>query len=264
MRRLAQGWLALLLFVALLGPWLAPFDPRALDLLHAWAPPGGGHLLGTGGNGIDLLTHLLLGARISLGIALATVATSLTLGTLLGSLAGWRGGLIDGAVMRSADVLLAFPGLLLALFLTAVIGPSLGGLLLALTATGWTGTARLVRAEVRAYRAGPQLEGSLALGGAPQTIWWRHVLPQLRDLLRVQATLGLSGAVLAEASLSFLGLGVPPGTPSWGALAEEGAAVLLLAPHVVLLPGACILATVLSLDLLAGRSAEAARASERP
>ncbi len=248
-------WLGLsivgtLCVVALLAPLLSPADPRAISLADELAAPGGAHPLGTAENGVDVLAQLLYGARISLLVGLAATLLSTVFGTLLGAVAAYRGGVFEEAVMRVVDVLLAFPGILLAIFITAVLGPSLWNVIFALCATGWTGYARLARAQVLGLRDREFVLAARALGASGPRIVLRHLLPNLLGPVLVQATFGVPGAMLAEASLSFLGLGVPPGMPSWGALVDQGTQYLMIAPHVALFPGIAIALSVLGFNLL--------------
>jgi peptide/nickel transport system permease protein len=236
---------------ALFAPWLSPTKPGTLDLSAAWRPAMPGHPLGTGDNGVDVLAQLLFGARISLAVGVSAVLLSGVFGTLLGTVVGYTGGLADELVMRIIDVLLAFPGLLLAIFITALLGPSLAGLLFALCATSWVSYARLARAQARVLRERDFVTAARALGASPPRILVRHLLPNLAAPILVQATFGLPGTILAEAALSFLGLGVPAGTPSWGALVDQGTPRLLDAPHVALFGGAAIALTVLGFNLAA-------------
>ncbi|HEY0093354.1 MAG TPA: ABC transporter permease [Archangium sp.] len=256
MRRLSPGGrlglviTGTLVLAALLAPVLSPSVPEAIDLAAELSPPGPGHPLGAGENGIDLLTHVLHGARLSLTVAVFTVALSAAVGTVLGGIAGWVGGLVDELLMRLTDVLLAFPGLLLALFLTAVLGPSLAHVVLALSLTGWTGYARLARAQVLTLRERDYVQAARALGASDARILWHHLLPNAAGPLLIQATSALPGTLLAESSLSFLGLGAPPGTASWGALVDQGTQYLLVAPHVALFPGLALALAVLGFHLL--------------
>lgn len=237
-------------FLAVFGPWLSPSDPRLISLADELLPPGPGRLLGTAENGIDVLSYVIHGARISMLVGLLATVLSGVLGTLLGAASGYVGGWVDEAVMRVVDVLLAFPGILLAIFITAVLGPSLWNVILALCATGWTGYARLSRAQVLGLRERDFVTAARALGASNTRIVLRHLLPNLMGPVVVQATFGVPGAILAEASLSFLGLGVPPGTPSWGALVDQGTQYLMIAPHVALVPGVAIAVAVLGFNLL--------------
>jgi peptide/nickel transport system permease protein len=242
-----------LLCLALAGsaaPLLAPVDPYLTDLDARLAPPVSRPPLGRDALGRDVLARLLYGARVSLVVGIATVAVSLVTGTLLGAAAGFAGGWPDELVARVIDVLLAFPGLLLAIALAAVLGPSLTNVVLALSLLGWTGYARVARAEVMALRTRDFVTASTALGASPSHVLLRHLLPHAAPTLLVQATFGLGGAILAEASLSFLGLGAPPPTPSWGSMIDEGRAFLLVAPHLTIAPGLALALTVLALQLL--------------
>ena len=236
--------------VAVGAPWIAPFRPDAIDLAHELAPPGGHHLLGAGENGIDVLTHVLYGARVSLIVSLFAVLLSAVVGIVLGGIAGYAGGFIDEAIMRVVDVVLSFPGILLAIFITAVIGPSLANVIFALTATGWTGYARLTRAQLLSLRQLEYVQAARSLGAGHTRILFRHLLPNALGPLLIQATFAVPGIILAEASLSFLGLGVPPGTPSWGALVDQGTQYLLVAPHVALFPGVALALVVLGFNFL--------------
>ena len=242
----AAAWI----LVAVIAPWIAPFDPWAIDLSAELAPPSAHHWFGAGENGIDVLSHVLYGARVSLIVSLFAVALSAAVGIVLGGLAGYAGGAIDETIMRVVDVVLSFPGILLAIFITAVVGPSLTNVVFALTATGWTGYARLTRAQVLTLRQLEYVQAAKVLGAGHGRILFRHVLPNALGPLLIQATFAVPGIILAEASLSFLGLGVPPGTPSWGALVDQGTQYLLVAPHVALFPGLALAIVVLGFNFL--------------
>jgi peptide/nickel transport system permease protein len=238
------------LAVALAAPLLAPFDPAALNLAENLSPPSLAHPFGQDRLGRDILSRIVYGSRVSLLVGVTTVAISLTLGTTLGLFSGLTGGWIDEVVMRTIDVLLAFPGILLAVAISAVLGPSLANVVIALSVMGWTVYARLVRAETLALRERAHVESAIALGAAPPRVVLRHVLPLLTGPLTVQATFGFAGAIVAEASLSFLGLGTQPPAPSWGAMLNEGRSFLLVAPHVAFFPGLAVFATVLGINFL--------------
>ncbi|HJQ83480.1 MAG TPA: ABC transporter permease, partial [Candidatus Binatia bacterium] len=229
---------------------LAPDGPYATALHERLQPARAGHLLGQDTLGRDVLARVLHGARISLGVAAAAVGIAFALGVLVGAAAGWAGGWLDEALGRTIDVLLAFPGLLLAIALAAVLGPGVGNLVVALGALGWTGYARLARGEIAALRRRDFVAAAEALGAGPGRIVLRHLLPLALPVLVVQATFGMASAIVAEASLSFLGLGAPPPVPSWGAMIDEGRPFLLVAPHLVLAPGLALALTVLALQLL--------------
>ena len=237
--------------VALFAPVLALPNPLTQNLSQDLRAPSIDHPFGQDKLGRDILSRVIYGARVSLLVGLLVVAMSATIGLVIGGAAGYAGGRTDDVVMRGIDVLLAFPGILLAIGMSAVLGPSLRHVLLALCAIGWTGYARLVRAEVLAWRQSEFVSAAVALGATPRRIVRRHILPQLLTPLLVQATFGMAGAIVAEGSLSFLGLGVQPPTPSWGSMVNEGRSFLLVAPHVALFPGMAIAGTVLGLNLLA-------------
>jgi len=239
-----------LVVTAVLAPLLAPYSPYAIDLPKELARPTGEHLLGAGENGIDVLSHVIYGARVSLIVSLFAVGLSAAVGITLGGLAGYAGGFLDNLLMRVVDILLAFPGILLAIFITSVLGPSLANVVFALTFTGWTGYARLTRSLVLTLRERDYVHAARALGAGNARILFRHILPNAAGPLLVQATFAIPGAILAEASLSFLGLGAPPGTPSWGALVDQGTQYLLVAPHIALFPGIAIAITVLGFNFL--------------
>lgn len=249
--RTGTALLAALAAAAVFAPWLAPFDPLAQDLTRALSGPSAAHPLGTDALGRDVLSRLLFGARLSLAVGGLATAAALVIGTGVGLWAGTGGRLADEATMRIVDVFLAFPGLLLAIALAAVLGPSARNAVLALAAMGWTTYARLVRAEVRALAGSESVEAAIALGAGRLRVAARHLLPGVARPLAVQAAFGAGAAVVAEASLSFLGLGPPPPAPSWGAMLAEGRALLVVAPHLAIAPAAALAATVLAIHLLA-------------
>ena len=242
--------LSLLTAGALFAPLLAPSPPAAQSLENGLAAPALDHPLGRDRLGRDQLSRVLYGARVSLGIGLGTVALSLMLGVLLGCAAGYLGGPVDFLIMRLVDVLLAFPGLLLAIALAAVLGPGAGNVVLALGLTAWTSYARLARGEVLSLRRREHVLAAEAMGLGPARVVARHLLPLLAAPLLVQASFGVAGAIVAESSLSFLGLGVQAPSPSWGSMLNDGRSFLLVAPHLTIFPGLAILFTVLGLNSL--------------
>ena len=241
---------AVFVCVALFAPSLAPQGPATQNLSEDLQPPQAGHLFGQDKLGRDVLSRVVYGARVSLLVAVAVAGLSAAIGLVIGGIAGYAGGRVDDLLMRAIDVLLAFPGMLLAIALSAVLGPSLRNVLVALCAIGWVGYARLVRAEVLSWREREFVSAAVALGATPPHVLSRHIVPQLLTPLIVQVTFGMAAAIVSEASLSFLGLGVQPPTPSWGAMVNEGRTFLLVAPHVALFPGLAITLTVLGLTLL--------------
>jgi len=242
--------LSLLTAGALFAPLLAPSPPAAQSLENGLAAPALDHPLGRDRLGRDQLSRVLYGARVSLGIGLGTVTLSLVLGVLLGCAAGYLGGPVDFLIMRLVDVLLAFPGLLLAIALAAVLGPGAGNVVLALGLTAWTSYARLARGEVLSLRRREHVLAAEAMGLGPARVVTRHLLPLLAAPLLVQASFGVAGAIVAESSLSFLGLGVQAPSPSWGSMLNDGRSFLLVAPHLTIFPGLAILFTVLGLNSL--------------
>lgn len=235
---------------ALLAPFLAPYDPAAQDLDRRLEEPSLGHPLGLDELGRDILSRLIYGARVSLGVGLTVVLLSGAIGSAIGALSGFVGGRTDTVIMRISDVFLAFPGILLAIALVAVLGPALQHVVLALVVIGWVGYARLVRGQVLQLREMEFVAAARATGLPGLKVLVRHILPNVLPALTVQLSLGMAGAILAEASLSFLGLGIQPPTPSWGAMINAGRGHLLDAPHLGLFPGLAILLTVMGLNFL--------------
>ena len=234
---------AVVLSVTLLGlfaPWLSPFDPMKISLPEELCRPNAMHWLGCDSNGTDIFSILLYGARVSLMVAFCVTAISVLTGLVVGSLAGYYGGWRDSLLMRFLDIVFAFPSTILAIGLAAALGPSKGNLILCLSLTGWAGYARLVRGEIRVARELEYVEAARALGLKDARILLLHLWPNIASPLLVSATFGIAGTILAEASLSFLGIGVPPGTPSWGQLLVFGKDVLIEAPHVATFPGVAI------------------------
>lgn len=242
--------LSILSVAALLAPAVAPRDPLAQSLDEGLSPPSPDHWLGQDKLGRDVLSRLLHGARLSLAVGFLTVAISLSIGIAAGSLAGFLGGTADRVFVHACDVLLAFPGILLAIGITAVRGPSFGNVLFALSILGWVGYARVVRAQVLRLKAMDFVESARAVGSRPSRMLLAHVLPNALSPILVEATFGIGRAIVAEAGLSFLGLGVAPPAPSWGSMIGEGRHFLFVAPHLVTAPGAAILLTVMSFNFV--------------
>jgi len=237
---------------ALFAPLFARHDPIAIDLANQLLPPSSFHWLGTDVQGRDVWARLLYGARVSLGVGVGSQSIALTLGLTLGVLAGFRGRWTDEFIMRLADVTLAFPTLLLLVALVAALQPSLFVVVLTIGFVGWAGMARLVRAQVLVVRELEYIQAARALGAPSFSIVMRHVLPAVVAPVLIAATLGVAAAIMAEAALSFLGLGVQPPTPSWGAMIADGRDLSQLrgAPWTSLFPGLAIGGTVLGFNLL--------------
>ena len=237
-------------FAAVAGPSLCPYDPSAQELARRLEAPSLAHPLGLDELGRDILARLLQGARISLMVGVAVVSVSSVVGMLFGSIAGYFGGRVDDLISRVIDVLMAFPGILLAIALVAVLGPSLVNVVLALSVIGWVGYARLVRGQALRARELEFVQAARACGASSARIVLRHILPTAIPAVVVQATLGMAGAIIAEAALSFLGLGVQPPTPSWGTMLDAGRAHLFDAPHLTIFPGLAIATLVLGFNFL--------------
>jgi peptide/nickel transport system permease protein len=235
---------------AVVGPALTPYDPASQQLPRRLESPSAAHPFGLDELGRDILARIMSGARISLLVGLSVVGVSSLLGMLLGSIAGYFGGLVDDLISRVIDVLMAFPGILLAIALVAVLGPSLTNVVIALSVIGWVGYARLVRGQALRTRELEYVQAARALGASPSRIVLRHILPSTLPAVVVQATLGMAAAIIAEAALSFLGLGVQPPTPSWGTMLDAGRSHLFDAPHLTIFPGLSIAVLVLGFNFL--------------
>ena len=252
------GWvpptvfLLLWVTVALVGPWL-PLTPNAVDLPAILAGPGPGSLLGSDDLGRPVLDRLLVGARIAFLVGFGVVALSALVGVLVGGIGAFAGGWVDLVLVRLIDVFLAFPGILLAIALAGILGPGIDNLIIALSVTGWVGYARLTRAQILALKERDHVTAARALGVGPGRILFRHLLPLALAPLIVEATFGIAGVVVAEAGLSFLGLGVQPPQASWGSMIRDGVGYMLVAPHLVIAPGIAIAWVVFSVNLLGDR-----------
>ncbi len=251
--RLAMAGLVItiaLVTAAALAPLLSPHDPAQLDLPGNLKGPSLSHPLGQDKLGRDILSRIIYGARVSVKVGVATVGISLLVGLGIGSLAGYAGRWVDELIMRIIDILMAFPGILLAIAITAVLGPSLNHVILALCLTGWVGYARIIRGQILSEREREYVQAARAIGAGPVRILGRHILPNTMAPIIVEATFGMAGAILAEAGLSFLGLGTQPPTPSWGAMLNEGSHFLLIASHLTIFPGIAIMLVVLGFNFL--------------
>jgi len=247
------GIVAIILVVAIFAPWIATQDVGATNLSIRYLSPNAAHWFGTDATGRDIFARVVFGARISLRVGIIVVTVSAITGTLLGALAGYYGGWIDRVLSGYVfNVFLAFPGLLLAIALVAFLGAGLNKLIFALCIIGWVGYARLIRGQVLKVREYDFVQAARALGAGDMRILFVHILPNAIQPLIVQASLGMAGAVLSEAALSFLGLGVPPPAPSWGVMIEEARDLSTLqnAPHALIFPGVAIALTVLAFNFI--------------
>jgi peptide/nickel transport system permease protein len=239
------------LVCALFAPWIAPQDPAHIDLPNRLMTPSSAHWCGTDELGRDILSRLIYGSRISMLVGSCVVGISLALGLIIGSIAGYYGGRIDlfvNVVLMNA--FLSFPGILLAIAFVAFRGPGIFNLVLALSLGGWVGYARLVRGQVLAAREREYVEAARALGASDLRVIVHHILPNIVQPVVVQSAIGMAGAILAEATMSFLGLGVPPPTASWGAMLNDGRAHLFDSPHLVIFPALAVMLAVLSFNFI--------------
>jgi len=243
----------ILIIVAIFAPWIATYDVGTTDLSMRYLAPSAAHWFGTDSTGRDIFSRVVFGARISLQVGLIVVFVSALIGTIAGAIAGYYGGWVDRIVSGYVfNVFLAFPGLLLAIAMVAFLGAGLNKLILALCIIGWVGYARLIRGQVLKVREYDFVQAARALGASDARILFIHILPNAVQPLIVQASLGMAGAVLSEASLSFLGLGVPPPAPSWGVMIEEARDISTLqaAPHALIFPGIAIALSVLAFNFI--------------
>lgn len=252
MKKMIAGLLLVssIALVALTAPWTAPYDPQSMTLSERLNGPSISHWMGQDENGTDVLTKLMYGARVSLGVAWSVVFVSVIVGLIIGSIAGYSGGWTDHIIMRIVDIFYAFPGFLIALAFVAMLGPSLFNLVFALSFTSWTGFARLVRGEVLHLREREHVQAARAVGAGSLRIISLHIWPNLVSLLIVQATFAMAGTIIAESGLSFLGLGAPPSVATWGGLLSSGRRFLSEAPHLSFAPAASIMLLVLGFNLI--------------
>lgn len=252
----AWGVLALWGSLALLAPWVAPQPFAALHLEARLEGPSADHYLGTDELGRDLLSRLIYGGRVSLAVAAVSLAAALLVGGLTGTAAGYGGGWGDLLFGRAMDILMAMPGILLAIVVVAFVGRGVAPLVLALSATAWVGYARVARAQAFSLKSRPFVEAARVQGAGPGRIIAFHLLPNIAPILLVQCAAGASGVILSEAGLSFLGLGIQPPDPSWGSILASGCDHLLDAPHLALFPGAVLFLVVWALNRVGDALAE--------
>ena len=236
---------------AIFAPWIAPQDPAHIDLPARLSGPSAAHWFGTDELGRDILSRIIYGARISMLVGSSVVSVALFFGLIVGCIAGYYGGRVDRFVnIVVMNAFLSFPGILLAIAFVAFLGPGMFNLILALSIGGWVGYARLVRAQVLATREREFVEAARALGASDWRVVTRHILPNMIQPVIVQAAIGMAGAILAEATMSFLGLGVPLPAASWGSMLNDGRSHLFDAPHLVLFPAVAVMLAVLSFNFI--------------
>ncbi|HJH25683.1 MAG TPA: nickel ABC transporter permease subunit NikC [Methanophagales archaeon] len=236
--------------IAILAPYITPYDPIELDLENRLSSSDGNHLMGTDNLGRDVLSRIIYGARISLSMATVVVVIVMLLGTAMGTIAGYFGGIIDGTIMRVVDVLLAFPNIILALVIAGILGPSLTNVMIALSAIWWVGYARIIRGSVLSVKEKEFVEAARAMGCSDTHIAIRHILPNVLSPVIVLATLDMGHIILSIAALSFLGLGAQPPIPEWGTMLNEGRPFMETAPHLMIFPGLMIMVVVLAFNFL--------------
>lgn len=250
--RLAVGTLLMWLVLGVAFAFMS-IDPDAIDLTSIIAAPSTDQIMGRDDLGRPVLARVIVGAGVSFTIALTVVGLAGLFGTSLGLYSAWKGGLIDLVIVRLMDIFLAFPGILLAIALAGILGPGVDNVVIALTVVGWVGFARLARAQTLSIKHRDHVLVAQALGQPPVLILLRHVLPLIAAPLIVEITFGIAGVIVAEAGLSFLGLGIQPPTASWGSMIRDGTRYMLVAPHLVIMPGLALMSVVIALNLLGDR-----------
>lgn len=244
-------YIALVTIVALFATKIAPYSYETVDYDHVRANPGtAGHLLGTDTLGRDILSRMIYGARVSMSVALVVLLIGVLVGLTLGCIAGYYGGWVDMAIMRLTDIMFAFPELLLAILIMGIRGAGIGNIFFALGIVAWPGLARLVRGQVLSLKEAEFVQAARSLGNNDLNIIIRHLLPNLISPVLVSATLGLAGTILAEASLSFLGIGVKPPYPSWGSILNDMVTMIYSQPKLLLWPSVILATTVLAFNFL--------------
>jgi peptide/nickel transport system permease protein len=246
----AALYLLLILVASVFAPWLAPYSFSAQERQHRFEPPTARHLLGTDHHGRDVISRIIYGARVSLAVAVSVEAIELLFGLSLGMIAGLRRGWLDNLVMRITDFMFAFPDILLAILIVGTMGKSLTNVFLALALVGWPGMVRLVRGQTLALRQKEFVESARAMGASDVRLMLRHVLPNVLGPVVVAATVGMGAIVLAESTLSFLGLGIQPPYPSWGSMINEGWAQRRSAPMLTVYPALCLAGTIMAFNFL--------------
>jgi peptide/nickel transport system permease protein len=250
--RIAVGILIAWCALAAFSPFVSS-DPEEIELSRILAEPSSEQLMGRDDLGRSISARVTAGAGVSFAIALSVVAFALLIGTSIGLYSGWKGGIIDLLIVRLMDVFLAFPGILLAIALAGILGPGAGNVVIALTVVGWVGFARLARAQTLSVKHRDHVSVAVALGTPPPVIVMRHILPLISAPIIVEITFGLAGVIVGEAGLSFLGLGIQPPTASWGSMIRDGTRYMLIAPHLVIMPGLALMSVVMALNLVGDR-----------
>jgi|TARA_B110001454_G_scaffold39414_1_gene38814 oligopeptide transport system permease protein len=251
--KLSFGFLGVVFFSAIFAPWITPYSYETQDTLNTLATPSFSHLMGTDQLGRDLFSRLIYGARVSLFIGISTTLLALVIGTIYGSISGYIGGRMDGFMMRVVDVIFALPDMLMIILVTVMMGRGIAGMFIALTLVSWVTVARLVRGEVLRIKEKTYVEAARALGASSPRILMQEILPNILGLMVVTLTFRIPVAILAESTLSFIGLGIAPPFSSWGTMANEGWRSIKFYPHLILFPSLVIFFTILSFNFLGDR-----------
>ena len=251
--KLSFVFLGVVFFSAIFAPWITPYSYETQDTLNTLATPSLSHLMGTDRLGRDLFSRLIYGARVSLFIGILTTLLALVIGTIYGSISGYVGGRMDGFMMRVVDVIFALPDMLMIILVTVMMGRGIAGMFIALTLVSWVTVARLVRGEVLRIKEKTYVEAARALGASSPRILMQEILPNILGLMVVTLTFRIPVAILAESTLSFIGLGVAPPFSSWGTMANEGWKSIKFYPHLILFPSLAIFFTILSFNFLGDR-----------
>jgi oligopeptide transport system permease protein len=251
--KLSFVFLGVVFFSAIFAPWITPYSYETQDTLNTLATPSFSHLMGTDQLGRDLFSRLIYGARVSLFIGISTTLLALVIGTIYGSISGYIGGRMDGFMMRVVDVIFALPDMLMIILVTVMMGRGIAGMFIALTLVSWVTVARLVRGEVLRIKEKTYVEAARALGASSPRILMQEILPNILGLMVVTLTFRIPVAILAESTLSFIGLGIAPPFSSWGTMANEGWRSIKFYPHLILFPSLVIFFTILSFNFLGDR-----------
>ena len=242
--------IVVLLVVALFAPWLAPHDPSQYHLDRVFAKASSSYILGNDADGRDILSRIIYGTRVSLGIGFLVVSISLIVGCTIGMIAGYAGGMVDRVFVFVSDVFLAFPSFIFAIAVAAFLQPSVANVILILSIKGWVTYARLVRGQTFAIKEREFVQAGRAIGVKTPRLFLHHLFPSMAGPIIVNASFGMAGVIMIESSLSFLGLGVPVNVPSWGGMLDQGTQYLLVAPHLSIFPGIAIMLVVLGFNFL--------------
>jgi len=248
--KIGAAIIVLLVLVAFCAPLIAPHDPNTYHLDMKFDGPHWGYWFGNDVDGRDLLSRIIYGARVSLGIGVAVVGISTIVGSVIGLIAGYKGGIIDHIFLFITDVFLSFPGFLFAVAVAAFLSPSILNIIIILSLKGWVGSARLVRGQTLALKEREFVLSGRAIGISNLRMYFKHLLPNMIGPIIVNVSFSMAGVIMVESSLSFLGLGVPINTPSWGAMIDQGTQYLLIAPHLSIIPGIFIMLVVLGFNFL--------------